>query len=131
VKDAPFKVLAFNGDTLARLSYSTESSANLLRYNGAIVTRNGQPVNWVRDVHQDFKITVNLFTLNGQDNFTTSLAILFPGDTVYTTVVGPVPFMNTSARTVSKLGYILTGIDAGIVAADKFRMARLEDIPPQ
>jgi len=33
------------------------------------------------------------------------------------------------ARTMSTIGYLLSGIDAGIIAADNFLVRRLEDPP--
>ena len=122
VKEAPFVVLSHAGAEIARLSYVTESSQNRLRYNGAIVMSGGNPVTWTTNVHQDFKITVNLLSTNGQNSYRTSLAIN------NVTVVSNVPFVN-AAKTVSTIGYVLTGIDAGIIAADNFLMKRLADPP--
>jgi len=122
VKEAPFVVLSHTGAEIARLSYVTESSQNRLRYNGAIVMSGGNPVTWTTNVHQDFKITVNLLTTNGQNSYRTSLAIN------NTTVVSNVPFVN-SAKTMATIGYVLSGIDAGIIGADNFLVRRLADPP--
>jgi hypothetical protein len=122
VKEAPFVVLSHTGAEIARLSYVTESSQNRLRYNGAIVMSGGNPVTWTTNVHQDFKITVNLLTTNGQNSYRTSLAIN------NVTLVSNVPFVN-AAKTMSTMGYVLTGIDAGIIAADNFLVRRLADPP--
>jgi len=128
VKEAPFVLLSSTGDEIARLSYVSESSQSLLRYNGATVMYQGAPVTWTRDVHQDFRITVNLQTANGQDSFTTSLEIRIDG--TYQTVVANAPFITPSATTFSTLGYVLTGIDAGIIAADNFLVQRKADPSP-
>jgi hypothetical protein len=117
VKEGPFVVLDFTGAEIARLSYVTEMGTNRLKYNGVNVGT------WATDVHQNFKITVNLNTLNDQNEYTTSLSI--GGSPVATNV----PFVTPSATTVSTFGYVLTGIDAGIIAADNFLMKRLPDIP--
>ena len=122
VKEAPFVVLSHTGVEIARLSYVTESSQNRLRYNGAIVMSGGNPVTWTTGVHQDFKITVNLLTTDALNSYRTSLAI----NSV--TVVSNVPFVN-AAKTASTIGYVLNGIDAGVIAADNFLMRRLADPP--
>ncbi len=143
VKKAPFVVRSYSDSTIAEIAYVTESSANLLKYNGDTVKYNGSPVLWTNGIHHDFKITVNLHTLNGQNSFRTSLAIVLDAQGLpcapvsippnqscaYRTVVANVPFLATSQRTVSTIGYFLSGIDAGIIAADNFLMKRLADIP--
>jgi len=122
VKEAPFVVLSHAGAEIARLSYVTESSQKRIRFNGAVVMSGGAPVTWTTGVHQDFRITVNLLPANGQNSYRTSLAIN------NVTVVSNVPFVN-AAKTMSTIGYVLAGIDAGIIAADNFLVRRLADPP--
>ena len=121
VKEAPFVVLNNAGAEIARLSYVTESSNNILRFTaGGVSTDVG---NWVRDVSQSFKITVNLTTLNPATSNRVSLEI--NGSPVATN-----PNAIANATTLKQIGYVLTGIDAGIIGADDFRVIRLPDIPP-
>jgi hypothetical protein len=132
VKEAPFVVRSYNGVEIARLSYVTESSQNRLRYNGAIVTDgSGSPITWSTGQAHDFKITVNLLTLNGENSYRTSLAIngtTHVSNTPFVSTVSGVP-VAVAEKTVSTIGYHLTGIDAGIVVADNFLMKRLQDSP--
>jgi hypothetical protein len=127
VKEAPFVVYSYSDAEIARLSYVTEMGSSLLKYNGQTVMYSGAPLMWTRDVHQDFKITVNLLTVNGLNSYRTSLAVKING--TYQTVVSNVPFINTSEKTASTIGYVMTGIDAGIIAADNFLLQRTADIP--
>jgi hypothetical protein len=127
VKEAPFVVLSHTGTEIARLSYVSEMGSNLLKYNGSTVNYNAAPLMWTRDVHQDFKITVNLLTVDGVNSYRTSLAVRI-GST-YQTVVSNAPFLDTAAKTLSTIGYVMTGIDAGIIAADNFLIQRQADIP--
>ena len=72
VKEAPFVVLNDAGLEVARLSYVTESSQNILRFTaGGVSTDVGF---WVRNVSQAFKITVNLTTLNPSNSGKVSFA---------------------------------------------------------
>jgi hypothetical protein len=125
VKEAPFVVLNDAGAEIARLSYVTESSHNILRFTaGGVSTDVG---NWVRNVSQAFKITVNLTTLNPATRNKVSFAF---GPTPSTVVTVPTnPDVIPNATTVKRIGYILTGIDAGIIGADNFKVSRLQDIP--
>ena len=119
VKEAPFVVLSATGAEIARLSYVTVSSDNQLRYNGQTVG-NG----WTRNVAQHFRITVNLETGNGTNAFTTVLAIRNSSGG-YDTIAGPVTIPNTS--TVAKFGYVLSGIDAGVIGLDNLLLRRITD----
>lgn len=119
VKEAPFVVLSYTGAEIARLSYVTEMGSNVLKYNGVNVGT------WVKDVHQSFKITVNLNTLNDQNEYTTSLTI--DGNSV--PLATNVAFVTPGETTVTTFGYVLTGIDAGVIAADNFLMKRAPDQP--
>jgi hypothetical protein len=122
VKEAPFVVLSATGAELARLSYVSENGQSLLRFNGAAVGT------WTRDVAQHFRIIVNLQTLSGANSNTTTLAIR-DANNDYQTVAGPVPFKTAGQTTMSTIGYVLTGIDAGVIAADNFLVRRLADVP--
>ena len=121
VKEAPFVVRSHNGVEIARLAYVSVGPAKEFRYNGTQVSLNGTPVNWVEDVHQDFRLTVNLDTKSGTD-WTTSLEIKING--VYTLVASGTMPPGSSLR---KFGYYLDGIDAGIIATDLFHARRLAD----
>jgi len=119
VKEAPFVVLNSTGAEIARLSYVTESNHNILRFKvGTGFTDVGT---WTQNVSQSFKITVNLTTLNTATSQTVSIS----GDGV-TPVTVPAP----NATSLRKIGYVLDGIDAGIIGADNFRVIRLSDTPP-
>jgi hypothetical protein len=141
VKEAPFVVRSFTGAEIARLSYTGTMNTRVFLYNGDTVKFNNAPVGWNVDVHHDFKIIVNLQTLSTTtaDDYKTSLAIRLNSsglpcsgtpaqDCDYRTVVSNAGFKN-AATTVSTIGYYLSGIDAGIIAADNFRMKRLPDTP--
>jgi hypothetical protein len=115
VKEGPFVVYNFDGVEIARVSYVTEMSNNVIRFNGDIVGT------WATNVSQDFVLTVYLKeTLSGP---TQSVSLSINGGTP---VLKSVP----AATTVTTFGYVLTGIDAGIIAADNFIMKRNHDIPP-
>lgn len=133
VKEAPFVVL--NGSTgteadreIARMSYVTVSSQNRLLFK---VPGNGNTVTtidvgaWVQNVHQDFTINVNLNVLNDAYDNTVSLSI--NGVPVAAAQNIPAP----RATSLKQIGYILNGIDAGIIASDNWHATRLADIPPQ
>ncbi|HZI29931.1 MAG TPA: hypothetical protein VFD64_17300 [Gemmatimonadaceae bacterium] len=121
VKEAPFVVQSATGVEIARLSYVTQSSVNRLMYNGQEVGSG-----WTRNVAQHFRITVNLTTSAGP-TFTTTLAIRNSAG-AYINVAGPVAFTN-SATSVAKFGYVLSGIDAGVIGVDNLLMRRLTDNP--
>ncbi|HWP71124.1 MAG TPA: hypothetical protein VNM36_08490, partial [Gemmatimonadaceae bacterium] len=118
VKEAPFVVLNGAGAEIARLSYVTENSVNKLLFTAGGVTTNVGT--WVQNVHQDFKITVNLTTLNGNSN---KVSLAIGPTTVVSNQAAP------NATTLKQIGYVLTGIDAGIIGADNFRVVRLSDVP--
>jgi len=120
VKEAPFVVLNDAGAEIARLSYVTESSVNKLLFTAGGVTTNVGA--WVQNVHQDFEITVNLTTLNPATSNRVSLTI--NGIPVATN-----PNVIPNATTLKQIGYVLTGIDAGIIGADNFRVVRQSDVP--
>jgi hypothetical protein len=114
VKEAPFVILNSSGAEIARVAYSTESSANKIRFNGQEVGT------WDQNVAQSFKVTVRLTQLNGVGSQTVTLSINDGADTTL-----PAP----NATSFGQIGYVLTGIDAGIIAADNFRVIRVSDIP--
>jgi hypothetical protein len=115
IKEAPFFVINAAGDTIAKLAYSTESNVNNLRFNGAIVG------SWTQNVAQTFTITVNLTMLDPTKS--NRIALSING----TEVVPLTPSAN--ARTLRKIGYVLTGIDAGIIASDNWKITRKSDSP--
>jgi hypothetical protein len=129
VKEAPIVVLngSNNNNEIARLSYMTITSQNRLIFT----VRNGNQVQtidvgpWVQNVHQDFAIAVNLTTLNPAVAHTVSLSI----DGTPVPQAQNIPA--SRATSLKQVGYVLTGIDAGIIASDNWRVTRLADIPPQ
>jgi hypothetical protein len=123
VKEGPFVVLNKNtsNNEIARLSYVTKSSQNKLMFS----VNGGTPIEvgtWVQNVHQDFKITVNLDVLNNSLDNKVWLSING------TTVAGPITA--SRATSLKQIGYVLTGIDAGIIGSDNWTVTRLPDIPP-
>jgi hypothetical protein len=139
IKEAPFVLLnsgsLTSGTTeIVRLSYVTVSNQNKLQLkvktgpgpnSFAVYEVPGIP--WVQNVQQSFRITVKLDALgNGE----ASLAILTDGTAdppVYTEVITPKPA--PFATTLKYVGYRLTGIDAGIIASDNWKVTRKSDIP--
>jgi len=129
VKEAPFAIFNANNSNneIARLSYVSVSSQNRLIFT---VRGNGNAVTtidvgeWFQNVHQDFEITVNLTTLDPATSQTVSLSI------------GGNPVLNAQniaaprATSLKQIGYVLTGIDAGIIASDNWKVTRTSDIPP-
>jgi hypothetical protein len=77
----------------------------------------------VQDSAQSFKVTVNLKMLDSTKSHTVSLEI-DGNSTVITNQAAP------NATSLKQIGYVLDGIDAGIIGADNFRVIRREDIPP-
>jgi hypothetical protein len=139
VKEAPFVLLnGTNGSDAAReivrLSYVSQSSQNqlLLRIPGSgnsVTTINVG--SWVQNVSQTFKITVNLDVLNPAQDKTVSLSILNPSTNEFEPVAGAQNLAAVRATSFKHIGYVLTGIDAGIIGSDDWRVTRLPDIPPQ
>ena len=123
VKEAPFIVRTTSGAEIARLSYvSSGPGANILRYNGNNVG------SWVKNEPQHFKIIVNLNTSAAIGNpFTTTLQMKDAAG-VYQTLAGPAIF--TPQEALGSFGYILSGIDAGVVGADNFIVRRRADSNP-
>jgi hypothetical protein len=105
VTDAPLIIRSFDDLEIARLSYSTETSARVLRYNGDVVGT------WTTSVHQSFEITVNI------DNKTTTLSI--NGGTGVTK-----SFVNNAAADLARIAWIFGGIDAGLVGVDNITITR-------
>jgi hypothetical protein len=133
VKEAPFIVFNANNSNneIARLAYvSLPQPGNRLiltvrQGNGPndVITRDVGP--WVTNGPQTFTLTVNLTTLDPDSSHTVSLAI--NGVPVANAQGIPAP----RATTLKQIGYVLTGIDAGIIASDTWKVTRLSDIPPQ
>ena len=132
VKEAPFIILnGGNGSEaareIARLAYVTTSSNNRLVFS---VRGNGNNVTtidvgtWVRDVSQTFTITVNLNVLNNAHDQTVSLSINGVPVAAAQNIAAP------RATSLKQVGYILNGIDAGIIGSDNWLVTRLSDIPP-
>jgi hypothetical protein len=127
IKEAPFFVLdgtGKNAKVIAKLSLVTESNQNFIKYNDKIVRdANNQPIFWTQNQHLNFKITIRLIDLDDATvNFRTALAI---GGTAYGTEE---PFVQ-GATTFRAIGFVLTGIDAGIIASDNWKVTRLSDNP--
>lgn len=78
----------------------------------------------MRDQPQNFKITVNQTVLGSNDN---TVSFGFGTNPADPPLVGPV---HTSfASKLVKIGYVLTGIDAGVIASNKWVVIRLSDSP--
>jgi hypothetical protein len=79
---------------------------------------------WTQNVNQTFKITVNTTVLGTNDN-TVSFTSTSPGVTSSVSNV-PSPFASGGLR---QMGYVLTGIDAGIMVSNTWSMFRTNDVP--
>jgi hypothetical protein len=124
VKEAPFVVRSTTGAEIARLSYISEASSRVLKFNGATVG------NWTKDVAQHFRITINLQTSAEIGNpFKTFLEIKDASGN-YQLVRGPVDFVTPGETTLGVVGYFLSGIDAGIIGADNIVVRRRPDSNP-
>jgi hypothetical protein len=132
VKEAPFAVFRgtpnnnnSNNMEIARLSYVTESSQNKLLFK--VLTDTGLATfdvgTWTQNDSARFNIRVNLTT---QDTASSQRVWLYINGQLKVDSVRAV-----RATALKHLGYILTGIDAGIVASDNWLMTRRPDIPPQ
>jgi hypothetical protein len=128
VKEAPYVVYNKDAVEIARVSYVTISSQNKI-----LLTVNKPGPNddvyeagtWVTNTPQTFKLTVNLTVLGSNDQ-TVSLAIGPVGGALTTYWTNkPAPF----ATSLKQMGYVLTGIDAGIIASDNWKTTRLADQP--
>jgi|SRR5687768_3925307 len=127
VKEAPFVLLNENNEEIARLSYvSLQNQGNRLLFT---VNQPGTDSvydvgAWVRDQPQNFKITVNQTVLGSNDN---SVSFGFGTNPTDLPLVGPV--QTNFASKLVKIGYVLTGIDAGVIASNKWVVIRLSDTP--
>jgi hypothetical protein len=133
VKEAPFVILNSSGAEIARLSYVTESSQNKILFKyltdvgctppaaTCMVTANAG--SWIQNEKQDFKVTVHLTTLGLYPSSSVSLQVTTSAGTT-------TPVLNQKAYNATSLlqiGYILTGIDAGIIASDNWNVKRIPD----
>jgi hypothetical protein len=123
IKEAPFVLLSASGVEIARLSYVSESNQNRIKYNGQVVGT------WLQNVATSFKIIVRL---EDNDNTTTDFrTVLYINDMDTpinrTATSTEWVFRNTTQKTFTTLGYFLTGVDAGIMAADNIVVVRLPD----
>jgi hypothetical protein len=137
VKEAPFVILnSISNNTnnhntnieIARLSYVTVNSQNKLLFT--VRGDNSTPDAtfdvgaWVRDSSQTFVVTVNLTTLDPA--FSRKVSLSIDGVDIATVQNVPAP----KAIKLKQIGYVLAGIDAGIIASDNWVITRLSDIPP-
>jgi hypothetical protein len=118
VKGAPFVLRGSTGQELARVTYATVSSANVLSYNG------GTPFGtWTRHVTQHFEILVDL------DANTTSLTV--DGTPIVSNqqfVCLNAPASCTAATVDFKsIAAEFSGIDSGIMGWDNISVTRLSD----
>lgn len=114
VKEAPFLVVDGGGDVLAKVAYRTVSSQPKLYFND-------QDANcaWAVNEKQDFVLTIDFTTRK------TSLAISACAAS------GDVDFVQGNrVGDLARVGWFLTGIDAGIVGFDNLRVIRLPDNAP-
>jgi hypothetical protein len=122
IKEAPFVVLNGNGEEIARLSYVSVSNQNRLIFTVQQAgTDSVYDVGaWLQNVNQTFKITVNTTVLGTNDN-----TVSFEGAGLATISNTPAPF----ATSLKQIGYVLTGIDAGILVSDNWSVFRKNDVP--
>lgn len=116
VKDAPFVLRDSQGREIARLAYQTVSSTRQLVYNGL-----DTGCRWIVNQSQGFTILVDF------DTKRTTLVVASCGGTENTSVTQNVGFANSAAADLTSLGWVMTGIDAGIVAWDDIQVLRLAD----
>jgi len=109
-KQAPFVVRSAAGLEIARVSYTTLNSQDLLSYNGATL-----PIGWVQHVSQFFEIVVDLGAK------TTSLRI----DGTPIAGFQGVPFVNAAALDVGTIGAEFSGIDAGVIGWDNVSITKV------
>lgn len=115
VKDAPLVLRDHSGRELARLSYATVSSEDVLYYNGMATG-----CTWTQSVAQNFVITVDFGTKK------TSLSI--EGcSTQISDSTEDVGFVKKAATDLASVGWELSGIDAGIIGWDNVVILRLAD----
>ncbi|HVF40369.1 MAG TPA: hypothetical protein VM939_10745 [Gemmatimonadaceae bacterium] len=112
MKSAPFVLRSSTGQEIARVTYSTVSSVNYLTYNAGTAAGT-----WVRNVGQDFEITVDLNTKK------TSLKV---GGTP---IAGAqdVSFVSATATNFASVRAEFSGIDSGIIGWDNVVVERLAD----
>lgn len=120
VKEAPFILLNKDSVEIARVSYVSRGSDDLIMFK--VGTDSTDVTTWTTDEAQSFKLTLSLKTLSTATSYKVSLS-----------VDGGTPVVKSSTSTVAnslkQLGYILTGIDAGVIGAKNFRVLRVSDIP--
>lgn len=128
IKEAPFVLLNSSGAEIARVSYVSESSQNFLRFR--FLSDTGMYTvdfdQWLEDVPQSFKVTVNLTTLSTATSNTIALAFTpaAGGPMQSVTLANP---KASNATSLVQIGYVLTDIDSGIIASDNWRIIRLAD----
>ena len=132
-KFAPIDVRDSVGNVLARVSYSTEASSRVLRYN-ATGPGTGQLVGtWKVGVVQEFVLTIDLNSLNTPDAI--SLTITAPtGTTSACPVTSPCVSLDyfNFPNVATNLYHITAdfdGIDSGTLAWDDIEILRLPDQP--
>ena len=123
-KDAPFVVRSTTGAEIARLSYVADGSSTILKFNNATVGT------WTRNVAQHFRITINLQTSADIGNPHKAFLEIKDASGNYQPVAGPVDFVTTGETTLGVVGYVLKGIDAGVVGADNIIVRRRADSNP-
>jgi hypothetical protein len=139
VKEAPFALFRgtpneknTNEMEIARLSYVTVSNKNDLVFK--VWTNEGCPSgpspclrsfdvgDWAQNDDDEFRIELNLETLN---------PALKNRVKVFVNGVEKLNINASRATAFKHIGYLLTGIDAGIIASDDWFVTRLADTPPQ
>src|SRR5688572_18138535 len=105
VKGAPFVLRSSTGAEIARVTYATVSSANVLSYNGVTFGT------WTRNVSDHFEIVVDL---NGKRS-----TLKVNGDSVASDTITAANFASVSAD--------FTGIDSGVMGWDEIFVRRLSD----
>lgn len=115
VKEAPFLVLDSSGDVLAKVAYQTVSSQPKIFFNGADAN-----CAWAVNQKQDFVLTVDFSTIPRSVSLNVNGCSPVSAGFLDGNRVGD----------LARIGWFMTGIDAGIVAFDDVRVIRLPDNAP-
>lgn len=116
VKEAAFQVVDGGGDVLAKVAYQTVSSQQRLYFNNQ-----DTGCAWTVNMKQDFVLTIDFATTAR----TVSLSI-----SGCTPITGVGFLQGNRVGELARVGWFLTGIDAGIVGFDDLRVIRLPDNSP-
>ena len=120
VKEGPFVVLNNDSLEIARVSYVSRGNNDVIMFK--VGNDSTDVTTWNNGFSQNFKLTVSLKKAQAPHTpFTVSLSV--DGGTAVTKT-------SANAFTLKQIGYILTGIDAGIIGAKNFKIVRVADGTP-